>query len=258
MTADSGLQRYVSRTLSTELGEAGFALAGSGAIREHGLIDRPTEDIDLFTVMAQKPNFPLAVDVAKNRLESLGFEVGFDGERPRTGEFARLHASRGDDSIEIDMGIDYRMHEPVWVDGAGWVLDPEDAVGNKIDALYSRGEARDYLDALAIRRSGRWTDEQLMTLAADHDPGFDRTVFAKILKDMGSLEPYKFDAYVTRKELTMLVGEAGTWAERLNGTTRSDDAAGSDASGHAGMVHVTAHDRDGHRVREYWRRPPSE
>ncbi|REB68320.1 hypothetical protein CP880_10575 [Cutibacterium namnetense] len=25
--------------------EAGFALAGTGAIREHGLIDRPTEDV---------------------------------------------------------------------------------------------------------------------------------------------------------------------------------------------------------------------
>lgn len=27
----------------------GFALAGSGAIRQHGVIERPTEDIDLFT-----------------------------------------------------------------------------------------------------------------------------------------------------------------------------------------------------------------
>lgn len=27
----------------------GFALAGSGAIREHGVIERPTEDVDLFT-----------------------------------------------------------------------------------------------------------------------------------------------------------------------------------------------------------------
>jgi hypothetical protein len=26
-----------------------FVLAGSGAMREHGLVDRPTEDVDLFT-----------------------------------------------------------------------------------------------------------------------------------------------------------------------------------------------------------------
>lgn len=41
------VQRKVARIALA--GVAGFALAGSGAIREHGVIDRPTEDIDLFT-----------------------------------------------------------------------------------------------------------------------------------------------------------------------------------------------------------------
>lgn len=44
-------QRRVARLALEAAGEdAGFALAGAGAIREHGLSDRPTEDVDLFTV----------------------------------------------------------------------------------------------------------------------------------------------------------------------------------------------------------------
>ena len=42
-------QRFVTRVALAAIGHAGFVLAGSGAVREHGIIDRPTEDIDLFT-----------------------------------------------------------------------------------------------------------------------------------------------------------------------------------------------------------------
>ena len=51
MSRDQEEQRRITRLALEAAGdEAGFALAGSGAIREHGLIDRPTEDVDLFTV----------------------------------------------------------------------------------------------------------------------------------------------------------------------------------------------------------------
>ena len=43
------------------LGTDGFALAGSGAIREHGLIDRPTQDIDLLTVQEAQDKFATAL-----------------------------------------------------------------------------------------------------------------------------------------------------------------------------------------------------
>ncbi|SHE24479.1 hypothetical protein [Actinomyces glycerinitolerans] len=44
-------QRRITRLALEAAGEeSGFTLAGSGAIREHGLIDRHTEDVDLFTV----------------------------------------------------------------------------------------------------------------------------------------------------------------------------------------------------------------
>jgi hypothetical protein len=42
-------QRVADSLILAVIGVDGFALAGSRDIREHGLIDRPTLDIDLFT-----------------------------------------------------------------------------------------------------------------------------------------------------------------------------------------------------------------
>lgn len=50
-------QRRITRTALQAATDTGFALAGSGAIREHGLTNRPTEDIDLFTVQAMAEGF---------------------------------------------------------------------------------------------------------------------------------------------------------------------------------------------------------
>lgn len=50
MSKQVEFQRHVAQAIFGHLDqESGFALAGSAAIREYGLIDRPTEDIDLFT-----------------------------------------------------------------------------------------------------------------------------------------------------------------------------------------------------------------
>ncbi len=52
---DVAFQRFVTTLLLNHIGSAGFALAGSGAIREHGITDRLTRDVDLFTTAATSP-----------------------------------------------------------------------------------------------------------------------------------------------------------------------------------------------------------
>jgi len=62
-------QRNIARLALQAAGaHSGFALAGSGAIREHGLIDRPTEDVDLFTVQGAVQEFGPALDRIVHRL----------------------------------------------------------------------------------------------------------------------------------------------------------------------------------------------
>lgn len=75
MAVDAYLERLAAALLG-ELGDAGFVLAGAGAIREHGLTDRPTHDIDLFahsTLTATQ--FADALTRAQDLLTGLGLEV---------------------------------------------------------------------------------------------------------------------------------------------------------------------------------------
>lgn len=138
---DVAAQREVTRTILARL--QGFALAGSGAIRDHGVTDRPTEDVDLFTDSLDVSRFDRSVDQVVADLRGSGYEVQ---ETRRVSRFARLHVVTSDGrQLDVDLGVDWRRDDPVRLD-VGPVLSLADAVGNKVSALYSRAEARDYLD----------------------------------------------------------------------------------------------------------------
>jgi len=88
-----------------------FALAGSGAIREHGIIDRPTQDIDLFASDPDASRFEAAVVAVVDELRSAGHTVD---EIRRVEQFARLHVTTAEGRfVEIDMGVDSRETEVV-------------------------------------------------------------------------------------------------------------------------------------------------
>lgn len=192
----SGGQERQRRIASIALQASGadeFALAGSGAIREHGLIDRPTEDIDLFTVAQAQPSFESAVDNVEFALRDAGYEVSED---TRVSGFARLIVVEADGhyTTDIDMGIDWRASKPVKL-GIGPVLDIHDAVGNKVAALFSRGEARDYLDVDSIRQKSRFSDQELLDLAANADPGFTPEMFCDALDRVATLKSEQVAEY---------------------------------------------------------------
>lgn len=95
--------------------------------------------------------------------------------------FARLMIT--DDagrSVKVELGVDWRAHPPVRLE-IGPVLHQDDAVANKVAALYGRAEVRDFVDVDAVLRSGRYTMDDLSRLAADADPGFDKAMFAMAL-----------------------------------------------------------------------------
>ncbi|MCZ7474716.1 nucleotidyl transferase AbiEii/AbiGii toxin family protein [Micromonospora sp. WMMC273] len=58
-------------------GQYGFALAGGHAIAAHGVLDRPSEDVDLFADWQRRADFPTAVDevIAAYRAEGLGVDI---------------------------------------------------------------------------------------------------------------------------------------------------------------------------------------
>lgn len=125
--------------------------------------------------------------------------------------------------IEVDLGIDWRAHEPINL-GVGPVLDREDAVGNKGAALYSRGEIRDYLDVDAIRQSGDYTDDELLRLISERDPGFDLRRFIHVLRRSALISLRRVSSYdVSEDGLAEVTSRLSAWADKIEGSLLSPE-----------------------------------
>ena len=226
------MQREVARAALA--GVEGFALAGSGAIREHGMIERPTEDVDLFTDSLDVSRFDRSVDQVIGQLRRSGYEVG---ETQRVPRFARLHVATSDGlQLDVDLGVDWRHDDPVFL-SVGPVLSLADAVGNKVSALYSRGEARDYLDVDVIRASDRFSDDQLITAAAERDAGFEVGMFAQQLAAASRLQPAQVARYgVTADQLEAVKARCLEWAETLRSPAGSEATAAVSSEELRGLI----------------------
>ncbi|MEJ6014578.1 hypothetical protein WG936_12145 [Corynebacterium sp. H127] len=69
----------------------------------------------------------------------------------------------------------------------GPVLHKDDAVTNKVLAVFGRTEARDFLDLEAIMNTGDYCLPKLMHLAKDYDPGFDAHYFEGALRQVTTI-----------------------------------------------------------------------
>jgi hypothetical protein len=196
------------------LARYGFALAGGYAVQAHGLLERPSEDVDMFTTLAAEEAFPEAVRAAVAAYTDAGLTVDVLLENAMFARLALLDPTSGQAS-KVELGIDWRKHPPTLLD-IGPVLARDDAVANKVCALYSRGQARDYIDVDAALRRGTYTRKQLLDLAADHDPGFEAAHFAQALRAIRRLPLAEFTAYgLSNPQAAALVERVVAWAEDL-------------------------------------------
>jgi hypothetical protein len=174
-------------------GPYGFALAGGHAIAAHGILQRPSEDVDLFVDWQRRADFPAAVDkvIAEYLAEGLDVQVDL-----RLDTFARLYVTEPNDPRQhrVELVANWRAQPPVQMD-IGPVLHPDDVMAGKMDALYNRAAARDFLDIDAAITSGRYTLNQLCDLAHNADAGFDRQLFSAMLGRVDSFDDEDFTEY---------------------------------------------------------------
>ncbi|MEU8000153.1 nucleotidyl transferase AbiEii/AbiGii toxin family protein [Catellatospora sp. NPDC049111] len=131
--------------------------------------------------------------------------------------FARLllTGSDGAEPDKLEMAVDWRAHPPV-ASAVGPVLHADDAVANKMCALFSRAESRDFLDVDAAISSGRYSREALIELAHQADPGFDAGVFATALQSLERITDTDFAEYqVSPERLAALRADFADWARVL-------------------------------------------
>jgi hypothetical protein len=140
-----------------------------------------------------RADFPRAVDEVAAALASEGFDVA---EVIRNDTFARLllNDGTGAEPDKLELSADWRAHPPVLVK-LGPVLHPDDAVANKVIALYGRAAARDFLDVDVAVESGLYTRKRLLELADAADSGFDPIRFAEALGVLASITDTDFDMY---------------------------------------------------------------
>jgi hypothetical protein len=163
-------------------GRHGFALGGGNALIAHGIIDRPTEDVDLFTDEDD------GVTAAAGAVEAALRAAGFDAERQdKTAGLADVFYGMGDGLAEwivtgpggrqmmLQMAYFDRSRGPVIMD-VGPVLDLEDVIGGKVCALASRAYDRDYVDTAAAL--GRYSVAQVIGFARRLDPGLEDRDFS--------------------------------------------------------------------------------
>ena len=111
--------------------------------------------------------------------------------------------------------MDWRKNKPVGL-AVGPVLHADDAVANKVCALFGRAEVRDYVDVDAILASGRYTEDELLDPAADHNPGFDRSWFAEALSAIDQLPDRLFEPYdLGREDTAALKAWMRAWADGI-------------------------------------------
>lgn len=193
-------------------GRYGFALAGGYAIQVAGLLERPSEDVDMFTAWERRGEFNLAVIavVEAYRADSMDVEI----ER-QYDTFARLNVSDGGRTSKVELGVDWRANEPIRMT-IGPVLHPDDAVANKMSALYGRALARDFVDIDAALRSGRYDRERLLRLAERADGGFSRRMFADAVGQIQVLDDDDFAEYgVSGEALDDLRAQFTSWRTEL-------------------------------------------
>jgi hypothetical protein len=87
-----------------------------------------------------------------------------------------------------------------------------------MDALFNRCAPRDFLDIDAILASGRYSRQQLLDIAAEHNPGFCPPMFAESLSYLHRIPDREFAAYgASHEQIDPMRQELRAWEDELAG-----------------------------------------
>ena len=184
----------------------GFVLGGGVAWVVNGLVQRPTEDIDLFTdtdggVAAAAGKVSDALTAAGYAVEREEADELFDGMAADIQEFTVADGAR---ALRLTLCRLDRHRAPVVMD-VGPVMHLDDLVATKVAALVNRREVRDYIDVAAAL--DRYDLDRMLELARLADPALDPDDVADAGRYLDRLDDSRFavygvDAAQVRKRLT--------------------------------------------------------
>lgn len=199
--------------VASELPEARtLALAGGGAMLAHGIVERETKDVDLFTDRDADEAVRIAAAL-RSALLAAGLEVAPAARPPHENRFVVLDTS-SEEQVQVEVFADGgRLHPPVQL-AVGPVLHLDDLAADKTLALWGRGEPRDFLDVVALLV--RYPEARLLELAGSKDCGFTTDSFGTALAAVQRISDARWAAAGISADTAVRVKDAVLlWRQRL-------------------------------------------
>lgn len=153
-----------------------YLVAGGAALLASDLIDRPTEDLDLFAATPTTSVTP-AKDAFVQALRERDCGVDLIQDGPT---FCRMVVTRAGEETLVDLAIDSPPHSRPTITVLGPTLAPLELAGRKLLALFGRAEARDFADIYVLAQ--HFGKEALIEQAQTLDAGFDLSVLAQMIR----------------------------------------------------------------------------
>ncbi|WP_281269654.1 nucleotidyl transferase AbiEii/AbiGii toxin family protein [Phytoactinopolyspora halophila] len=198
----------------------GFALAGGYAVQAHDVVDRVSEDVDLFAPYERRAEMNEAAEHTIQAYRAAGFAVATEVS---TDTYVRMWVSdpatnpTGDQeyATKVELVATPLAHAPVQL-SIGPVLHRDDIAAGKMGALYTRAAARDYIDVASLLIGRHYTREELIDLATADDAGFDKTCFAQMLARITRFDDEDFLRYqITPEYLRDVRIQIAAWHREL-------------------------------------------
>nr|WSX75719.1 nucleotidyl transferase AbiEii/AbiGii toxin family protein [Streptomyces sp. NBC_00899] len=169
---DEQHHRLIRIALDALADDYGYALAGGYAIQAHHIVQRVSEDVDLFAPVARaRQEMPEATTRVATAYEAAGYSVDVAQQVETYTRLTVTDPATGT-RTKVELVAEFLHHPPVDSD-LGPVLHPDDLAAGKTSALFSRAEVRDAIDVDGLIKAG-YTRARLMELAAENDAGFDQ------------------------------------------------------------------------------------
>lgn len=177
----------------------GFALGGGHALLAHGLVHRPTEDVDLFTDL--EGGVRTATGRVRSALAEAGLQVDAQPEPSELADviygmddaFEEIAVSDGSATASLSLARLARQRAPIEM-AVGPVLHLDDVIGSKVCALGTRAMVRDYIDVAASLRRG-YDRARLIELAHEHDPSLAEDDLAFAMRRLDAMPDAAFAPY---------------------------------------------------------------
>jgi hypothetical protein len=209
------LHAEVARIALSAAREYGFALGGGLALVVHGVVDRPTEDVDVFSDASE--GVAAAARLVETALRGAGFQVTrVDASSELSAVIAGLddymaewELRRGDQVVRLSLSCQARRHAPIIMD-LGPVIDLDDLLAWKAAALVGRARERDYVDIAAFL--DRYSPAELLDIARQVDPGLEDEDVPMVGRRLDRLPDEAFFPYqLSRGDVNELRRRFATW-----------------------------------------------